>query len=256
MTSSNPLLDFSDLPRFDEIRAEHITPALDAMLAAAAAALACAPDTPATWEEVVQPAERATQPLARAWGVVGHLNAAADTPALRAAHAEKLPRITRFWSSVGQNRALYQKYKAIAESRAFDTFSQARRQVILNALRDLRLAGAELDDSEKPRFAALQERQAALSKEFADHALDATDAYSIRITQEDELAGLPDNARAAARNAAEKAGAAGWRFTLHLPSYLPVLQYAEHRPLREAMYRAYVSRASELGAEYAQDKAE
>src|SRR5260363_223697 len=106
MTSSNPLLDFSDLPRFDEIRAEHITPA--------------------TWEEVVQPAERATQPLARAWGVVGHLNAAADTPALRAAHAENLPRITRFWSSVGQNRALYQKYKAIAESRAFDTFSQAR----------------------------------------------------------------------------------------------------------------------------------
>src|SRR5260363_331962 len=152
----------------------------------------------------------------RAWGVVGHLNAAADTPALRAAHAENLPRITRFWSSVGQNRALYQKYKAIAESRAFDTFSQARRQVILNALRDFRLAGAELDDSEKPRFAALQERQAALSKEFADHALDATDAYSIRITQEDELAGLPDNARAAARNAAEKAGAAGWRFTLHL----------------------------------------
>src|SRR5260364_435268 len=111
----------------------------------------------------------------------------------------------------------------------------------------LKRAGAELDDSEKPRFAALQERQAALSKEFADHALDATDAYSIRITQEDELAGLPDNARAAARNAAEKAGAAGWRFTLHLPSYLPVLQYAEHRPLREAMYRAYVSRASELG---------
>src|SRR5260364_99929 len=117
MTSSNPLLDFSDLPRFDEIRAEHITPALDALLADAAAAIerACAPDTPATWEEVVQPAERATQPLARA---------------LRAAHAENLPRITRFWSSVGQNRALYQKYKAIAESRAFDTFSQARRQVI------------------------------------------------------------------------------------------------------------------------------
>src|SRR5260363_20828 len=115
MTSSNPLLDFSDLPRFDEIRAEHITPALDALLADAAAAIerACAPDTPATWEEVVQPAERATQPLA---------------------HAENLPRITRFWSSVGQNRALYQKYKAIAESRAFDTFSQARRQVILNAL--------------------------------------------------------------------------------------------------------------------------
>src|SRR5260363_407715 len=139
MTSSNPLLDFSDLPRFDEIRAEHITPALDALLADAAAA------------------------IARAWGVVGHLNAAADTPALRAAHAENLPRITRFWSSVGQNRALYQKYKAIAESRAFDTFSQARRQVILNALRDFRLAGAELDDSEKPRFAALQERQAALS---------------------------------------------------------------------------------------------
>ncbi len=256
--TSNPLLDFIDLPQFNEIRAEHVTPALDRLLADAAAAVerACAPDTPAAWEDVVQCIERATQPLVRAWGVIGHLNAVADTPELRAAYGENLPRVTRFWSDFGQNLALYQKYKAIAESRAFNTFPEARRQVIANALRDFRLAGAELDDSEKPRLKALQERQAALSKEFSDRVLDATDAYSICITQENELAGLPDSARAAARSAAEQAGLSGWRFTLHFPSYLPVLQYAEHRPLREAMYRAYVSRASELGPEYAHGKPE
>src|SRR5260363_57297 len=209
MTSSNPLLDFSDLPRFDE------NPRRTYYARARCAARGCR-------------RRHRARVRARYARDLGRGRAACRTrdPAARARMGRGRPfkrscgyaRITRFWSSVGQNRALYQKYKAIAESRAFDTFSQARRQVILNALRDFRLAGAELDDSEKPRFAALQERQAALSKEFADHALDATDAYSIRITQEDQLAGLPDNARAAARNAAEKAGAAGWRFTLHLPS--------------------------------------
>src|SRR5260363_184146 len=245
MTSSNPLLDFSDLPRFDE------NPRRTYYARARCAARGCR-------------RRHRARVRARYARDLGRGRAACRTrdPAARARMGRGRPfkrscgyaRIARrarrkfaahhaLFARVRQNRALYQKYKAIAESRAFDTFSQARRQVILNALRDFRLAGAELYDSEKPRFAALQERQAALSKEFADDALDATDAYSIRITQEDELAGLPDNARAAARNAAEKAGAAGWRFTLHLPSYLPVLQYAEHRPLREAMYRAYVSRA-------------
>jgi oligopeptidase A len=249
---TNPLLDFSDLPLFGKIRPEHVTPALDVLLADANAAVerASAPDTPATWADIVAPVERATEPLSRAWGVVGHLNAVADTPELRAAYGENLPRVTEFWSSVGQNLALYEKYKAIAASGQFATLSAERKKILDNALRDFRLSGAELPEDQKPRFAQLQEKQAALSKGFSDHVLDATNAYAYIATREAELAGLPEDVVEAAREAAQRDNKDGWKFTLHFPSYFPVMQYAEHHPMREAMYRAYVTRASELGAAY------
>ncbi|MCG1042654.1 M3 family metallopeptidase [Mycetohabitans sp. B8] len=248
----NPLLDFADLPRFASIQPEHVTPALDVLLEAANDAVrqASAPQTPATWEAVVEPVEAATEPLSRAWGVIGHLNAVADTPALRAAHAQNLPRVTEFWSNVGQNLALYEKYKAIASSSAYAQLSDARKKILDNALRDFRLSGAELPEHSKPRFAQLQEQQATLSKAFSDHVLDATNAYAYFVTDDAQLAGLPADAIDAARHAAEKDGKPGWKFTLHFPSYFPVLQYAEHRPMREAMYRAYATRASELGPDY------
>ncbi|MEJ2767954.1 M3 family metallopeptidase [Mycetohabitans sp. B46] len=248
----NPLLDFADLPRFASIRPEHVTPALDVLLEAANEAVrhASAPQTPATWEAVVEPVEAATEPLSRAWGVIGHLNAVADTPALREAHAQNLPRVTEFWSNVGQNLALYEKYKAIATSSAYAQLSDARKKILNNALRDFRLSGAELPEPSKPRFAQLQEQQATLSKAFSDHVLDATNAYAYFVTDDAQLAGLPADAIEAARHAAEKDGKPGWKFTLHFPSYFPVLQYAEHRPMREAMYRAYATRASELGPDY------
>ncbi|WP_323072556.1 M3 family metallopeptidase [Mycetohabitans endofungorum] len=252
----NPLLDFADLPRFASIRPEHVTPALDVLLEAANDAVrhASAPQTPATWEAVVEPVEAATEPLSRAWGVIGHLNAVADTPALRAAHAQNLPRVTEFWSNVGQNLALYEKYKAIAASSAYAQLSDARKKILDNALRDFRLSGAELPEHSKPRFAQLQEQQATLSKAFSDHVLDATNAYAYFVTDDAQLAGLPADAIDAARHAAEKDGKPGWKFTLHFPSYFPVLQYAEHRPMREAMYRAYATRASELGPDYGSGK--
>jgi oligopeptidase A len=255
---TNPLLDFSDLPRFGEIRPEHVTPALDVLLADANAAVerASAPDTPATWADIVAPVESATEPLSRAWGVVGHLNAVADTPELRAAYGENLPRVTEFWSSVGQNLALYEKYKAIAASTEFATLSAERKKILDNALRDFRLSGAELPEDQKPRFAQLQEKQAALSKAFSDHVLDATNAYAYIVTSEAELAGLPEDVVEAAREAAQRDSKDGWKFTLHFPSYFPVMQYAEHRPMREAMYRAYVTRASELGAAYGNGQAD
>jgi oligopeptidase A len=258
MTHSNPLLDFSGLPRFADIRPEHITPALDVLLADAQKAVdhAAAEHTPADWDNVVECVERASEPLSRAWGVVGHLTGVADTPALRAAHAENLPRVTEFWSSVGQNLALYEKYKAIAASDEYAALSAERRKILDNSLRDFRLSGAELSDALKPRFAAIQERQAALSKAFSDHVLDATNAYAMFVEDEAELDGLPEDARDAARAAAERDGKAGWKFTLHFPSYFPVLQYARHRPLREAMYRAHVTRASELGPHYGGGKPE
>lgn len=252
----NPLLDFADLPRFASIQPEHVTPALDVLLEAANDAVrqASAPQTPATWEAVVEPVEAATEPLSRAWGVIGHLNAVADTPALRAAHAQNLPRVTEFWSNVGQNLALYEKYKAIASSSAYAQLSDARKKILDNALRDFRLSGAELPEHSKPRFAQLQEQQATLSKAFSDHVLDATNAYAYFVTDDAQLAGLPADAIDAARHAAEKDGKPGWKFTLHFPSYFPVLQYAEHRPMREAMYRAYATRASELGPDYGSGK--
>ncbi|TDN69545.1 M3 family metallopeptidase [Paraburkholderia sp. BL10I2N1] len=254
----NPLLDFTDLPRFGEIRPEHVTPALDVLLANANAAVerASAPVTPASWADVVEPVERATEPLSRAWGVVGHLNAVADTPELRAAYGENLPRVTEFWSSVGQNLALYEKYKALAASPDFSSLTGERKKILNNALRDFRLSGAELPEDQKPRFAELQERQAALSKSFSDHVLDATNAYAYIATSEAELAGLPEDVIEGAREAAQKDDKDGWKFTLHFPSYFPVMQYSENRAMRETMYRAYVTRASELGAAYGNGKTE
>jgi len=256
--SDNPLLDFTGLPRFGEIRPEHVTPALDVLLANANAAVerAAQPATPAQWSDVVDPVERATEPLSRAWGVVGHLNAVADTPELRAVFGENLPRVTEFWSSVGQNLALYEKYKAIASHDSFGSLSDERRKILHDALRDFRLSGAELPEDDKPRFAELQERQAALAKAFSDHVLDATNAYAFYATSEAELAGLPEDVIAAAREAAERDNKEGWKFTLHFPSYFPVLQYSENRAMRETMYRAYVTRASELGPVYGGGKPE
>jgi oligopeptidase A len=256
----NPLLDFSDLPRFGQIRPEHVTPALDVLLADAAAAIerAAQPITPASWADVVEPVERATEPLSRAWSVVGHLNAVADTPELRAVYGENLPRVTEFWSSVGQNLALYEKYKALHASSDFASLTGERKKILGNALRDFRLSGAELPEDQKPHFAELQERQAALSKAFSDHVLDATNAYAyiVEAGNEAQLAGLPEDVVEAAREAAEREGKTGYKFTLHFPSYFPVMQYSENRPMREAMYRAYVTRASELGPQYGNGKPE
>ncbi|WP_321902266.1 M3 family metallopeptidase [Paraburkholderia tropica] len=257
-SSDNPLLDFSGLPRFGEIRPEHVTPALDVLLANANAAVerAAQPMTPAQWSDVVEPVERVTEPLSRAWGVIGHLNAVADTPELRAVYGENLPRVTEFWSSVGQNLALYEKYKAITNHNSFQLLTSERKKILDNALRDFRLSGAELPEEQKPRFAELQERQAALSKAFSDHVLDATNAYAFYAKDEEELAGLPEDVIAAAREAAERDNQEGWKFTLHFPSYFPVLQYSENRAMRETMYRAYVTRASELGPVYGGGKPE
>ncbi|MDR6447582.1 oligopeptidase A [Paraburkholderia terricola] len=256
----NPLLDFSDLPRFGEIRPEHVTPALDVLLADAAAAVerAAQPITPASWADVVEPVERATEPLSRAWSVVGHLNAVADTPELRAVYGENLPRVTEFWSSVGQNLALYEKYKALHASSDFVSLTGERKKILGNALRDFRLSGAELPEDQKPRFAELQERQAALSKAFSDHVLDATNAYAyvVEAGNEAQLAGLPEDVTEAAKEAAEREGKTGYKFTLHFPSYFPVMQYSENRAMREAVYRAYVTRASELGPQYGNGKPE
>jgi oligopeptidase A len=241
---SNPLLDFQDLPQFDQVRPEHVSPAVDQLLADAEAALAqvTQADFPGEWDEIAKVLEVATERLGRGWGVVSHLNAVADTPELRAAYNESLPKVTEFWTRLGADESLYAKYKAIDPS----TLNAEQRQAHKNAMRNFVLGGAELTGEAKERFAAIQERLAELSQKFSENALDATDAFSYYAGQA-EVAGLPEDVIQAARAAAEADGKPGYKLTLKMPSYLPVMQFGHDRPLRERMYRAYVTRASDQG---------
>ncbi|MBL8381896.1 MAG: M3 family metallopeptidase [Burkholderiales bacterium] len=247
--ASNPLLDFSGLPRFDAIQAAHVTPAIDALLADCRRTVAAVTsDAGATrWETFVAPLEDVNERLARAWGVVGHLHAVKDSPELREAYNENLPKVTEYWTDLGQNLALFDKYKALRAADGFAALSPARRRIVDNEIRDFRLSGAELPAAEKARFKEIAEEQASLAAKFSENVLDATNAFALTIEDRSRLSGLPEDVVAAAREAAAKDGRAGWKFTLHAPSYLPVLQYADDRALRETIYRANVTRASEFG---------
>jgi oligopeptidase A len=249
----NPLLDFSGLPRFDAVQPEHVAPAIRELLAENRALIErlTAPGTPATWDDYVQPMTDAGERISRAWGIVGHLHSVNDVPKWRNAHNEMLPEVSSFFAEMGQNLALFAKYKALRESDEYATLSPARKRIIDNDVRDFRLSGAELSEDQKPRFKQIQEELSALGSKFSENVLDATNAYGEWIEDEAMLAGIPDDAKAAARAAAEKEGGvgkrAGWKFTLHQPSYIPVLQYADNRDLRARMYRASATRASEFG---------
>jgi oligopeptidase A len=247
--TTNALLDFSDLPRFDIFSPADVTPAITRLLEDARALVDQleTPDASADWDNFVEPLERVTERLGRAWGVVGHLNAVVDTPELRATYNENQPRVTEFWTELGQNLKLFDKYKALQASTGYHALSPARRKIIDNAIRDFRLGGAELPDAQKKRFAEIQEQQAKLSTRFSENVLDATNAYELLVDNEARLAGLPDDVKQAARANAEKESKSGWRFTLHFPSYFPILQYADDRALRETIYRANATKASELG---------
>ncbi len=246
----NPLLDFSDLPRFDTFAPAYVTPALDVLLIKAREVVQtlAAPAATISWENFVEPLENATEKLGRAWGVVSHLNAVMDTPELRATYNENQPKVTEFWTELGQNLALFDKYKALKASASYADLSATRKKIIDNAIRDFRLGGAELPAEKKERFAQIQEQQAALSTKFSENVLDATNDYELLITDAARLAGLPEDVQQAAQASAEKAGKSGYRFTLHFPSYFPILQYANDRALRETIYRANATKASELGA--------
>jgi oligopeptidase A len=248
--ASNPLLDFSGLPRFDAIKPEQVTPAIDVLLEQGRALVAelQTSASPANWEGFVEPLENATEKLSRAWGIVGHLNAVVDTPELRASYNENQPKITEFWTELGQNIALFEKYKALKASIDYPSLSAARKKIVENALRDFRLGGAELPEDKKRRFAEIQEAHAALSTKFSENVLDATNDYSLIVENESELSGLPDDVKHAARSAAQKDGKQGYKFTLHFPSFFPVLQFADRRSLRETIYRANATKASELGS--------
>jgi oligopeptidase A len=242
MTHPNPLLDFSDLPLFDRISPEHVGPAVDKLLNQANDALeqVTAPDFPARWDDIAAVLDVATEKLNRAWGAVSHLNSVADTPELRAAYNAALPRVTGFWTRLGADERLYAKYKAIDAA----TLNAEQRQAHKNAVRNFVLSGAELVGTAKERFAAIQERQAELSQKFSENALDATDAWTYYV-REDELAGVPTDVIQTARAQAQAEGKDGCKLTLKMPCYLPVMQFAASRTLRETLYQAYSTRASD-----------
>lgn len=246
--NTNPLLDFSGLPRFDEIHPEHITPAIDTLLAEAEAAVKAAESVaPVSWDSFVVPLDDATERLYRAWGQVSHLQSVVNTPELREAYNSNLPKISRFGSAVAQNPALYAQYKALAAAPEATDADPARAKVLANALRDFRLGGAELGEADKARFAQLQEELSGLQAKFSQNVLDATDAFALYVDSESELTGLPADVIAAARANAQKDERSGWKLTLQMPCYLPVQTYADNRALRERLYHANAVRASEFG---------
>src|SRR3990170_1759545 len=273
----NPLLDFSGLPRFAEIKPEHVAPAIEQLLAENRALIArlLADSAQPTWQNFVAPMEDANERLSRAWGPVGHLNAVMNSPELREAYNATLPVITLYYAELGQNLALFDKFKTLRNSPEYTGLSAARKKIIENELRDFRLGGAELPDEQKARYLEIQERLAELTSRFSDNLLDATNDYKLVIVNKAELSGLPEDVLQAAQEAAlalqntnpiskveqggderatqavqlarpgvsEEANAvrpskSGWLFTLKAPSYMPVMQYADNRALRELAQRA------------------
>ncbi len=245
---NNPLLQIAGLPAFDDIRPEFVTPAMDVLLANANAALerVVGPDVPPDFDAMSTVFTVATERLSRAWRAVEHLTGVADTPELRAAHAENLPRITEFFTRQGADERLYAKYRAVAAGADAAGLSPVRRKALANWLRDFKLGGADLRGAQKARYSAIQERIAELSRQFSEHVLDATDGYALYVSETD-LAGVPADAIAVARAGAQADGREGCKLTLHFPSYLPVMQMGRNRALREKLYTAYVTRASEFG---------
>ena len=245
----NPLLDFSGLPRFAEFKAESVTPALEQLLSENRALVEDLrnQDAPPEWDNFVAPLDDGNERLRRAWGQVAHMNAVMNSPQLRDVYNENLPRITQYFTELAQDESLFRKYKALRASAGFARLTGAQKKVIDNELRDFRLGGAELPGEEKTRFKQVIEKLAGLSSKFNDNVLDSTNAFELIIADRQRLAGIPDDALEAAADAAKQGSKQGWKFTLHMPSYLPLMQYADDRTLREQMYRAYVTRAAEFG---------
>jgi oligopeptidase A len=248
MLAANPLLDFSGLPRFREIAAEHVAPAVDALLAQARETIEQLGAADPTWESFVQPLADVEDRLDRAWGQVTHLNAVVNTPELREAYNVALPKVTAFHTELAQNERLFAGFRALAAAPEAPALDPARRKVVENSLRDFRLSGAELPAEDKAHFKAVDEELASLASRFEDNLLDATNDYALYVEDAGELAGVPVDVLAAAAEAAAAEGKPGWKLTLRMPCYLPVLQYAESRRLRETLYHANSVRASEFGA--------
>jgi len=239
----NALIDYAAISPAD------IEPAITTLLASARKAVDHAADTslPETWEAIIEPLEDASERLWRAWSVAGHLNAVVNTPELRAAYNACLPAITEFSTWVGLHEGLYAQYGRLKASPAFARLNPVRQRIIDLALRDFRLSGVELKGAERERYAEISDAQAQASQKFSENVLDSVDQWSLHVTDSNRLKGIPPDVQQAARSAAQADGLAGWKLVLKMPCYLPVMQHAQDRALRQEMYRAYATIASEQG---------
>ena len=246
---SNPLLELPGLPAFNRIKAEHLEPAIDTLLSQCRETVErlLAENKHYNWANLIEPLTDQDDELNRAWSPVSHLHSVADTDELREAYNNCLPKLTDYATAMGQHESLYQAYKQIAESDEYVKLDQAQQKSIDNALRDFRLSGIALDEVKRERYKEIKQKLSKAQTKFEENLLDATHAWNKHITNESLLSGLPESALALAKQHAERDKKDGWIFTLDIPSYLPVMQYAENRQLRQEMYEAYVTRASSAG---------
>ncbi|KAB2823960.1 oligopeptidase A [Aliivibrio finisterrensis] len=246
---SNPLLTFTDLPLFSQIKPEHIQPAVEQAIADCRAKIeeVLASDAAPTWDSIIVPLAETDDRLSRIWSPVSHLNSVQNSEALREAYEACLPALSEYGTWVGQNKGLYEAYKSIKESESFATLSQAQQKTIVDELRDFELSGIGLPADQQKRYGDISKRTSELSSNFSNNVLDATMGWSKHITDEAELSGLPESAMAAAKAAAEAKELDGWLLTLEMPSYIPIMTYADNKPLRREIYEAFVTRASDRG---------
>ncbi|MFM5428762.1 oligopeptidase A [Aeromonas veronii] len=246
---NNPLLTMDSLPPFSQIKPEQVQPAVMQAIADCKQKISdvLAQRDPHTWDSLIAPLEEVNDRLSRIWSPVSHLNSVLNSEALREAHDACLPLLSEFQTYVGQHEGLYQAYLALSQSDDFPLLSGAQRKEIQNTLRDFRLSGIGLPAEAQQRYGEIQARLSELASRFSNNVLDATQGWHKLVADEAELAGLPDSVRAAARQMAELKGKEGWLFTLDIPSYLPVMMYADNRELRAEMYEAFTTRASDQG---------
>lgn len=249
MNMSNPLLTFTDLPPFSQIKPEHIQPAVEQAIADCRAKIeeVLASDVTPSWESIIVPLAETDDRLSRIWSPVSHLNSVKNSEAWREAYEACLPELSEYGTWVGQHKGLYEAYKSIKESEAFASLSQAQQKTIIDELRDFDLSGIGLPADQQKRYGEISKRSSELSSNFSNNVLDATMGWSKHITDEKELSGLPESAMAAAKAAAEAKELDGWLLTLEMPSYLPVMTYCDNKPLRKEIYEAFVTRASDRG---------
>ena len=247
---TNPILFRDSLPLFDQIKPSHISPAIEGILKEANSLIHSLKvmGGSISWENFVEPIEMVSEKISRAWGQIEHLNAVVNSDDLRKAYNDNLIKLTEFYTNLSQDEALYKKYQSLKDGEIFESLTPSQKRIIDNVLREFKLGGAELNELEKARFKVIQEKLAKLSTQFEENILDATNEFSIFVGDADDLQGIPEENIKKAQSEAIEDKKEGYKFTLHFPSYLPVMQYAEDRNLREKLYRGYATRASELAS--------
>ncbi|QPK05475.1 oligopeptidase A [Vibrio kanaloae] len=246
---SNPLLTFTDLPPFSQIKPEHVKPAVEQVIEACRNKIeqVLEGNTAPSWDNLVAPIEEVDDRLSRIWSPVSHMNSVVNSDELRDAYESCLPALSEYGTWVGQHKGLFEAYKAIKASEAFSALNRAQQKTITDALRDFELSGIGLPADEQHRYGEISKRMSELGSQFSNNVLDATMGWSKQITDVAELAGMPESALAAAKAAAESKEQEGYLLTLDIPSYLPVMTYCDNQELRKELYEAYVTRASDRG---------